>query len=67
MIAITNTKKTMNFLKAMKAANGSTVTQYDDKIFVVHIQIEYGMIVFIASNRNFVLNITENNTMLTIR
>ena len=57
----------MNFLNAMKAANGNIVTQQDDKIFVVHIQIEYGIIVLIASNRNFVLYIKENNAILTIR
>lgn len=37
--AISKTKKTVNFLKAIKAAKGKIVTQYDDKIFVVHITI----------------------------
>jgi hypothetical protein len=32
-----STKKTTNFLKAIKAANGMIVTQYDDKMLIEHI------------------------------
>ena len=39
-MAISRIKNTMNFLKAIKAAKGSTVTQYDDRIFVVHMNKE---------------------------
>lgn len=36
----TNTKKTTNFLKAIKAAKGITVTQYEVSILIVHIKKE---------------------------
>ena len=60
-------KNTIIFLNAIKAANGNTVTQYEDKIFVVHINIEYGIIVFIISLRILILNINMKNIMFTMR
>jgi hypothetical protein len=36
----TNTKNTTNFLKAMKAAKGMMVTQYDVSMLMVHIRKE---------------------------
>ena len=38
-----STKKTTNFLKAMKAARGMIVTQQEDKILIVHIMKAQGM------------------------
>lgn len=37
-------KMTINFLKAMNAANGINVKQNEDKIFIVHMMKEYGSI-----------------------
>lgn len=38
--AITRMKNTVNFLNAMKAARGNTVTQYELRMLVVHMIIE---------------------------
>ena len=67
MIAMSKMKKTVNFLNAIKAAKGSTVTQYELKILVVHIIIEYGMIILIASFLKLVLKTAMNRIIFTIR
>ena len=67
MMAIRRMKNTVNFLKAMKAASGNTVTQYDDKMLVVHMIIEYGMINFIASLLNLVFQTVINSKIFISR
>ena len=65
--AIIRIKKTMNFLNAIKAARGSIVTQYEERMLVVHMNIEYGMIIFIASLRKLVFMTVRKIMTLTIR
>ena len=57
----------MNFLNAIKAARGSIVTQYEERMLVVHMNIEYGMIIFIASLRKLVFMTVRKIMTLTIR
>lgn len=64
MMAMIKMKNTVNFLNAIKAARGKIVTQYDDKILVVHIIIEYGIISFIASFLILVFHMTPKSTIL---
>ena len=60
-------KKTMNFLNAIKAAKGKIVTQYEDRMLVVHINTAYGMIILIESSLILVLNKIKKTRTLTIR
>ena len=43
-IDIAKTKRTINFLKAINAANGNIVRQYDDVTFERHIKAAKGRI-----------------------
>ncbi len=65
MTAIRRMKKTVNFLKAMKAARGKIVTQYEERMLVVHMTIAYGIISLIASFRNLILQTNMKRKMLT--
>lgn len=63
----TNKQKiTINFLKAINAAKGIKVRQYEDNMLIVHIINEYGMISVMYYFLNFPPPIVEKIRMLTI-
>jgi hypothetical protein len=58
-------KITINFLKAINAANGIKVKQNEDKMLIVHMMNEYGSIKATFYFLNFPPPMVENTATLT--